>query len=145
MVDFGCCDRGEIKSTPYLHLHQEFDNNIIHKKFDRKKSLNHAFNFPFGPELKFQTHCFLLKPSILLLLKVQKIANVKAIQSSTDQEKVVHPSSLAASRILGWQQEFDQVSRTCHHFDKKWMIFVFFRLTLFNYGVILSTFGHFWT
>ena len=59
----------------------------------------------------------------------------------SDQEKVVNPSNLVASRILGWQWDFDQVSRTCRHLHKIWMVLAIFRLTLFNFGVILAIFG----
>ena len=57
-----------------------------------------------------------------------------------DLEKVVNPSILVASRIMGRQQDFDQVSRTCCHLDKILMIFTIFGLTLFNFGAILAIF-----
>ena len=59
----------------------------------------------------------------------------------SEQEKVVNPSNLVASRILGWQQDFDQISSTCQHFDHIWMILAIFGLTLFIFRAILAIFG----
>ena len=55
---------------------------------------------------------------------------------SSDQEKVVNPRDLVASRIMGWQKDFNQVSCTCRHLDQIWVILAIFGLTLFNFRVI---------
>ena len=60
---------------------------------------------------------------------------------SSDQEKVVNPSNLVASRIMGWQKDFNQFSCTCRHSDQIWVILAIFGLTLFNFGAILANFG----
>ena len=63
------------------------------------------------------------------------------ILASADQEKVVNPNNLVASRIMGWQEDFDQVSRTSRLWDQLWMILAILGLTLFNFGAILAIFG----